>query len=554
MLRCTTVRTPLALYALALGVRLLLVYLLPHPAYPDSSYYVDVARNVAAGHGFNVDFIWIFAEVGGRIPADPTLPIPSNAHWMPLASIVQVPFIWLMGPIPLASSLPFALIGSLAAPLTWAIARDAGARPLVATGAGFLIAIPGLMTVFMSQPDNFSLYQPLVAGALWMIARGLRGHPRSFVLGGLLVGLATLSRNDGLLVAAVFGLAVLWDRWKAWRSGGGRPPAIAATAILGSAALFLVVMAPWWIRQLIVFGQLSPSTASGKVLFIRSIEEWNSITTPATLGHLLGQGLGPLLLSRAGGFVAAVDIFNTLILARFLLPFLAIGAWARRRSVHFGPFFTYAGILFAFSAVVSAVHVPGGTFIHSAVALAPHAYILTLEGIAVAVAWIAARRPAWNRDGATRLFTVFVVALVVVFAIPGAAAIYVRWDNAGIDRAAVTGILDRAGAAADDRIMSIDAAGYRYWTGRGGVVSPNDPLETIREVAEAYQVAWLVVEPDDSVPALGPVVAGARPSWIGPPVAAVPGPNGKTTAIVYPVCVSPADQRCVTVALAGTAP
>ena len=64
------------------------------------------------------------------------------------------------------------------------------------------------MTIFMSQPDNFGLYQPLVAGALWMAARGLKGHPRSFVLGGLLVGLATLSRNDGVLVGAVLGARV----------------------------------------------------------------------------------------------------------------------------------------------------------------------------------------------------------------------------------------------------------------------------------------------------------------------------------------------------------
>ena len=92
------VRTPITLYLLALGVRLLLIGLFPDPAYPDSSYYVDVARNVAGGQGFNVDFIWIFPEVGGTIPANPVLPIPSNAHWMPLASIVQVPFIWLLRP------------------------------------------------------------------------------------------------------------------------------------------------------------------------------------------------------------------------------------------------------------------------------------------------------------------------------------------------------------------------------------------------------------------------------------------------------------------------
>ena len=43
-------------------------------------------------------------------------------------------------------------------------------------------------------------------------------------------------------------------------------------------------MGPWFVRQLAVFGSISPSTASGKVLFIRSIEEWNSHhDDPATL-------------------------------------------------------------------------------------------------------------------------------------------------------------------------------------------------------------------------------------------------------------------------------
>ncbi len=86
-------RIPLLLYGLALAVRVVLIWHFPYPAYPDSSYYVDVAQALHSGHGFNVDFIWIFPEIGGAIPADPMLPIPSNAHWMPLASIVQLPFI-----------------------------------------------------------------------------------------------------------------------------------------------------------------------------------------------------------------------------------------------------------------------------------------------------------------------------------------------------------------------------------------------------------------------------------------------------------------------------
>ena len=119
-------RTPIVLYLLALVVRSVLFALFPDPAYPDSFYYVEVARSIASGQGLNVDFIWIFAEVGARIPDVPTLPIPSNAHWLPLSSFLQAPFITILGPTALASALPGLLIGSLAAPLTWAIARDAG--------------------------------------------------------------------------------------------------------------------------------------------------------------------------------------------------------------------------------------------------------------------------------------------------------------------------------------------------------------------------------------------------------------------------------------------
>src|SRR5258706_1943211 len=138
------VRTPVALYLLALVGRLILIALHPDPAYPDSFYYADVARSLATGHGFNVDFVWIFAEVGGKIPANPVLPIPSNAHWMPLASLVQVPFLVVFGANAFMAALPFALIGALAAPLAWAIGREAGASSLVSIGAGILTAFPAL--------------------------------------------------------------------------------------------------------------------------------------------------------------------------------------------------------------------------------------------------------------------------------------------------------------------------------------------------------------------------------------------------------------------------
>lgn len=549
---------PFALYAVAVVVRALLVAGFADPAYPDSSYYVDVARSLAAGQGFTVDFIWIFPEVGGVIPAEPTLPIPSNAHWMPLASIVQVPFIWLLGETAVASALPFVLLGAIAAPLTWAIARDAGATRFTAVGAGLLVAIPASMAVFMPQPDNFSLYQPLVAGALWMGARGLRGNRRSFVLAGLLAGLATLSRNDGVLVVIALGAAFAWDRWAAWRSRGVRPPAITWTAALASLGLFGLVMAPWWMRQLAVFGSLSPTTATGKVFFLREIAEWNSITTPATIGWLLDQGVGPLVASRVGGLVAAVTIFGVLAGALVLVPLMFVGAWRRRRSLDFRPFFVFALGLFAFSALLSAIHVPGGTFIHSAVALIPHGYILALEGLAVAVAWMAARRRSWDADRATRVFGTAAIAFAWLVAIGSALLVHATWDVDRRQRLEIARQLDIARARMDDLLMSIDAAGYRYWAGRGGVVSPNDPIETIEEVARAYEIRWLVVERAQTVEALAPVIDGtANLAWIGPPVyvadaageplvdaVGVPVTGPDAAIALFPVCTTADDIRC----------
>ena len=544
-------RTPVALYLVALAVRVALLAHFPDPAYPDSSYYVDVARSLAAGHGFNVDVVWIFAEVGGRIPSVPTLPIPSNAHWMPLASLVQVPFIWLLGPTAVASALPFALAGALAAPLTWAIARDAGARPLVANGAGLLAAFPTLLTVFLVQPDNFGLYEPLVAGALWLGARGLRGDGRSFAAAGVLVGLATLARNDGVLVLGALGLVFLVDRWRAWRSGGARRPAIPLWAAVTCAVVAGLIVAPWLARQLAVFGSLSPSTASGKVLFIRSIEEWNSITTPATLDHLLGMGIGPLLVSRLGGLVSAATIFSVLAGGVILVPFILLGAWGWRHSPDFVPFFTYAGILFAFSGLVSAVHVPGGTFIHSAVALVPHASILALLGLEAIVGWVAARRRSWNGEGAGRVFVGAAIVFAALTALSSALATHSAWATRRDQEAAVAAALDAAGAPATDRLMSIDAAGYRYATGRGGVVLVNDPLPTIEEVARAYGIRWLVLERADSVPAAAPILRGeARPAWIGAPTLVLPdaaaASGGMPALALYPVCLEPSDPRCAT--------
>jgi hypothetical protein len=551
----------MALYGLAFVVRALLFALHPDAAYPDSYYYVDVARALQAGHGFNIDFIWSFVDVGGRIPANPTLPIPSNAHWMPLASIVQLPTMWLLGPTQLASAIPFLLIGALAAPLTWLIAREIGAGDRIAMAAGVAVAIPGAAAIYMAQPDNFSLYQPLGLAAMWLAARGLRGHRGSFALAGLAVGLATLARNDGILLGATVGLAFVWDRWRAWRSGGGRAPKIPWRYAFACLGLFVVVMAPWYLRQLAVFGSFSPSSTSGRILLIANYEQLNSVTSDTSLGAFLGQGIGPLVTSRVLGLVSAIQIYSVLACSVVLVPFVVVGAWSRRRSVDFGPFFLYAGLLFGASALLFAVHVPYGTFLHSAVALVPFTFILGMEGVVIVVTWIARHRRGWEEGRAARMFLIAAVGTLVLNAAAFGLLVNKSW-NAERDALISAGqAIDAAGARTSDLVLSADPGGIEYFTGRGGVMTPDDSLDVIHRVATAYGVRWLVLQRSQIVAAMAPVLESkGRPAWIGPQIYALPYDGPKTgdsaadaapAMAVYPVCTTASDTRCLGVARAG---
>jgi hypothetical protein len=554
MLRCGAVRIPFALYAFALAARAVLFAVHADAAYPDSYYYVGVARALQSGHGFNIDFIWSFVDVGGRIPAQPMLPIPSNAHWMPLASIVQLPTMWLLGPTPLASAIPFLLIGALAAPMTWLLAREVGAGDRIALAAAIAVALPAAAAIYMAQPDNFSLYQPLGTAALWLSARGLKGHGRSFALAGLMVGLATLARNDGVLLGGAVGLAFMWDRWRAWRSKGGRMPRIPWRYAFACFGLFLAVMAPWYVRQLAVFGSLSPSSSSGRILFITTYEQMNGVTGDTSLAAFLGQGIGPLLTSRILGLVSAIQVFSVLACSVVLVPFAVVGGWARRRSIDFGPFFVYAGLLFAAAGLIFAVHVPYGTFLHSAVALVPFTYIAALEGVVIVATWVARRRRGWQEDRAARLFLAAAVITVVLNA--GAFAFLAgrSWNQERDLRLDAAAALDRMGVPDTDLLLTADPGGFEYFTGHGGVVTPNDSLDVVRRVAAAYGARWLVLERAHVVAPLAPILEmKPRPDWIGAPVYTVPY-TGKVTGdpdvdaapalAIYPICIAAGDTRC----------
>ncbi len=124
-----------------------------------------------------------------------------------------------------------------------------------------------------------------------------------------------------------------------------------------------------------------------------------------------------------------------------------------------------------------------------------------------------------------------VVLLVIATAVVFGRPVQERWDETRQPRIALAAELDRLAVPATDRLLSIDAAGFKYWTGRPGVVTPDDPIETIEAVARAYEIRWLILERDDAAQALGPVLKGdVDPAWIGPATFSVPDRSGGAAA------------------------
>src|SRR6185436_17407381 len=192
------------------------------------------------------------------------------------------------------------------APLTYVIAKDAGTSRVVAITAGLLAAVPAALLPFMAQPDNIGMYMVLGGLALLLGSRAWRGDRRALMVGGLVVALATLSRTDGVLLGIPFAIAGLIHLWRSRRT---RPEAVrwlAAGAV--SAVVFLLVVAPWFMRQLAVFGSLTPSAAAG-ILWVTNYEQLWSVSNPPTIQQFFGQGAGPLVMSRVSGLVSAVEIF-----------------------------------------------------------------------------------------------------------------------------------------------------------------------------------------------------------------------------------------------------
>lgn len=479
-----------ALTAAALILRGIAAILVPWTPYLDSSYYTLVAERLATGEGLTVPVIWSFLDVGGRLPDDPSLPIPSNHHWPPLASLVSAVGMVLFGPTWQAGQVPQLLLSALVPALTYLVGRDLFGSRRLGIGAAILSIFAGPLFILYPAIDNFALYGVFGTLILWMCGRAVRSQtPDRWLIGaGAACGIMALSRIDGvLLTLAVAGAWLIGRGWSPWRGIGGRPSFVAGVA---SAGAFVLVVSPWLVRQALTFGTPLPSSG-GNMLWITSYNEQFTIGRELTLGTYLEWGWANIIGSK----LATLGIISgrtMVLMGGFLIVSFVGGLWTFRRRPELAPFYLYFGAIFVLMAVLFTFHAPQSAWYHTAPAWLGMALPIALAGIAPTATaggrlWPFLRRPRTHAF----LARVGIVAAVVL-SILGSMSLHAGWVS-GRERDLVAAEFFLDNDLTDDLVMYREAAALHLLTGNPVVAFPVDPYPVIERAVRAYGVEWVVV-------------------------------------------------------------
>ncbi|HEY7984635.1 MAG TPA: glycosyltransferase family 39 protein, partial [Ktedonobacterales bacterium] len=393
-----------ALVALGILARGLTAALLRHPGYLDAAYYYAVARNVAQGRGLTEDFIITYLTPAAQVTH------PSNLWWMPGASLLLAPFFWLLGAHWWVAELPNVLLTGTLPALGYWLGRDLLGTRRAALGAGLLTLVSGFYyPLYDPLPDNFGLYAWAAGGALLLLAQGARGrHGRTgrFALAGLCCGVAHLARAEAPLLLAIGAGIWLWTRRAPSRSIGdaaardGTLVALPLWSLAAFAGGYLVVMAPWFARNLALVG--TPLPPGGlQAAWLRDYNDFFSYQKPLTPATYFAWGIGPILGSKLAALVETARQMAA-VMSFALAPFALVGLWRLRRQVAAWPWLLYTvgawlalALLFPFPAIY-------GSVLHSEVAVFPFLNVAAVAGLDGALEWIGRRTGAGARRTAER--------------------------------------------------------------------------------------------------------------------------------------------------------
>jgi len=469
------------------------------PGYMDADYYFSGGMRLIQGFGFSEEILWNYLN-------NPFgLPHPSHAYWMPMASILAALSMLLSGIKSFSGArLLFIFISASVPPLTAYFSFLITQRRDLAMSSGFLALFPAFYLAYLPTTDVFSLYMIFGMLSLMMyhslVSENRDTTPRIFAVSivlGLIAGLMHLTRTDGFNWIGTFvifiGFLSLNAQFMDFKKG--------LVCILLSIVGYLIIMAPWMVRNLNTFEVLI-SPGGNRALWITNYNELfiypASVLTPM---RWWGSGLRNIIDARL--WALGQNLQTTLAVQGeiFLTPLVLLGLWQSRDR-----WFVRAGLMawcltFIIMTFVFPFQGARGGFFHSGAALQPMFWVMAPIGLEVLLEW-GKRKRSWNISHSRIIFQVgmiviaFLLTLVVAYPRLQGRINQHSWNEAFYRYEAVDKALINFGATSEDRVLVNNSPGYFAATGRPSLSIPYGDLQMVLEVAYRYHVRYLILEID----------------------------------------------------------
>ena len=197
----------------------------------DADQYFRLARSLADGDGYQLVY--------------PQLDLHATAYRPPLLPIVLTPGAWLFDGALWPARLLIAIIGSATAVLAAVLANRVGGRR-----AGIVAGLAVALYPPLLANDTVTLTEPLAL--LLLLGALLLADDDHWVLAGLTLGAGLLTRPNGYVMVLV--VAVWVGTRLGWRRG------------LGLAAIAVLCLAPWMVRNKVQVDTWRPYTSDGFTL------------------------------------------------------------------------------------------------------------------------------------------------------------------------------------------------------------------------------------------------------------------------------------------------
>jgi hypothetical protein len=494
------------LFVIALAANAIAARFITLPGYVDAYYYFDGAAQLAHGQGLTEPYLWTYLAAPAPI-AGQTWRWPGFLYWMPLTSLAAAPALAAAERMAgrglpndalfRAAQVPFVVLASLLPLLSYGVARLHGLGRRHGLAAGLLTVFSPFYFVYWSNADAFALFGLVTAGGLAAGAIAVSQPRRAYawlLAAGLCAGLAHLARADGLLV---LGCLVVWV-WLRAPSGSGWSSRLAAVGVITGG--YVVVMAPWFVRNLAVVGAPLPP-GSIRSLWLTSYDDFFAFPADRlTLAAYLASGASNILAAKWMALQANLATLAVAPGGLVAFPFALVGLWRLRRQAAVRLSLFYGAVLLAAMSLLFTFPGMRGGFFHSGAALLPFWMPAAVAGLDAVVDAAARRLPHWqpqrSRPIFTALLTLGATALTatlfwtrVIWPDPGRPA-WAKLDQAYRD----AGAWFQAAEYGDEAVVVNNPPGWYYFTGQPAIVIPSGGRVELLSAMSTFAVEWVFLD------------------------------------------------------------